>query len=326
MFIKIDNYMHFNIKRVLFAFALIFTTSAMAQSVVVSAKMDSSAIWMGEQTSIKLEVVQDKDAQLLMLIPSDTLTKGVEVLSVTKGDTTDIKNNRIQINSEIIITSFDSGFYYIPPIKCLLDKDTFATEPLSLKVVPVEVDQTNLDLKDIKDVWSPRFVLFDFIPGYVWIILLVLLLIAAAVYAYLRFFKKEALAKAQEASQIPPYEKAMDKLLKLKEEKLWQAGQDKLYYTRLIDILREYLDLRFGINAMEMTSTQILSSLRANSETKLVEKNMKSILEVADFVKFAKMRPLPDDNEASMRNAINFVKETKPQPDVEQEEPQNSKE
>ena len=207
-----------------------------------------------------------------------------------------------------------------------MDKDTFASESLSLKVVPVEVDQQNLDLKEIKDVWSPRFVLFDFIPGYVWITLLVLLVIIAVIYAYFKFFKKDALEKAQEIAQIPPYEKAMEELLKLKEEKLWQSGQDKLYYTRLIDILREYLNLRFGINAMEMTSTQILTSLRENKETKLVEKNMKSILAVADFVKFAKMRPLPDDNEASMRNAISFVEDTKPQSEEQLEETQNNKE
>ena len=77
---------------------------------------------------------------------------------------------------------------------------------------------------------------------------------------------------------------------------------------------------------MEMTSTQILTSLRENKETKLVEKNMKSILAVADFVKFAKMRPLPDDNEASMRNAISFVEDTKPQPEEQLEDTQNNKE
>ena len=96
---------------------------------------------------------------------------------------------------------------------------------------------------------------------------------------------------------------------------MWQSGQEKAYYTQLIDILREYIDSRFSINAMEMTTTEILSSLRANKETKLVENNLKTILEIADFVKFAKMRPLPEDNEASMRNAIKFVELTIPQPE-----------
>ena len=98
-----------------------------------------------------------------------------------------------------------------------------------------------------------------------------------------------------------------------KEEKLWQAGQEKEYFTRLIDILREYIDSRFSINAMEMTTTEILNSLRSNKESKLAENNIRKILEVADFVKFAKMRPLPEDNEMAMRNALEFVEMTIPQ-------------
>ena len=284
-----------------------------ANNVVMYAKMDSSAIWQGEQISIKLEVVQDKDAQVEVLIPQNNLTDEIEIIKVTDGDTIDIKNNRIQIDREIIITSFDSGFYSIPSIKSVLNNDTFATEPLSLKVVPVQVDEENLDLKDIKDVWSPRFVLFDYIPSYVWIILLILLLIGAGIYLYNKYFRNRAKQETVAEVEIIPHEKALEELYKLKEEKLWQSGQEKAYYTQLIDILREYIDSRFSINAMEMTTTEILASLRANKETKLVENNLKIILEVADFVKFAKMRPLPEDNEASMRNAIKFVELTIPQ-------------
>ena len=291
-----------------------------ANNVVMYAKMDSSAIWQGEQISIKLEVVQDKDAQVELLIPQGKLTEEIEIIKVTDGDTTDIKNNRIQIDREIIITSFDSGFYSIPPIKSVLNSDTFSTESLSLKVVPVQVDQENLDLKDIKDVWSPRFVIFDYIPSYVWVILLILLFAGVGVYLYRKYFRNKETQEAEAETMIIPHEKALEELYKLKEEKLWQSGQEKQYYTQLIDILREYIDSRFSINAMEMTTTEILASLRANKETKLVENNMKTILEVADFVKFAKMRPLPEDNEASMRNAIKFVELTIPQLEEEKEE------
>ena len=299
--------------------ALFFVGQTINANVIMYAKMDSAAIWQGEQTSIKLEVVQDKDAKLELLIPQPELTPGIEVIKVTDGDTLDIKNNRIQINREIIITSFDSGFYSIPPIKSFVDKDTFYTESLSLKVVPVQISEEELDLKDIKGVWSPRFVLFDFIPIYVWIILLVLICIAGGAYFYLKYIKKQPHQEAESIVKIPPHEKALNELNMLKEEKLWQAGQSKLYFTRLTDILREYLYSRFSINAMEMTSTEILTSLKSNKETKLVEKNMKQILEVADFVKFAKMSPLPEDNESAMRNAINFVELTIPQPDEVEE-------
>ena len=102
-------------------------------------------------------------------------------------------------------------------------------------------------------------------------------------------------------------------LSQLRDEKLWQEGREKEYYTHLTDILREYLFGRFGIQAMEMTSSQILSILRSNQETKVLNKQMKEILEMADFVKFAKVKPTPDDNEAAMRNAVAFVEETRPE-------------
>ena len=111
--------------------------------------------------------------------------------------------------------------------------------------------------------------------------------------------------------------------LKVSMNNITEKYGNKIYQystTTGLDILREYIDSRFSINAMEMTTTEILASLRANKETKLVENNMKTILEVADFVKFAKMRPLPEDNEASMRNAIKFVELTIPQPEEEKEE------
>ena len=299
--------------------ALFFVTQTINANVIMYAKMDSATIWQGEQISIKLEVVQDKDEKLELLIPQPELTAGIEVIKVTDGDTLDIKNDRIQINREIIITSFDSGFYSIPPIKSFIDKDTFFTESLSLKVVPIQISEEELDLKDIKEVWSPRFVLFDFIPFYVWIILLALICIGIGVYLFFKYYKRHPKQKEEIIVKIPPHEKALDELNKLNEDKLWQEGQLKLYYTRLTDILREYLDSRFSINAMEMTSTEILTSLRSNKETKLVEKNMKQILEVADFVKFAKMSPLPEDNESAMRNAINFVELTIPQPEEVEE-------
>ena len=291
------------------------------EKLLVSAKMDSAVIWMGEQTSKKLAVVQNKGALAQLPVPADPLAEGVKIITVTPGDTTEKKNGRIQIAREKIVPSFDPGFSYIPPIKYVLDTDTFASQPLSLKVAPVPVDTVSIDnLKAVKGVRSPRFVLWDYIPGYVWIIILGIAVILAGAYLYYRYFRNKDENNVKAEPQIPPYEKAIQALNMLKEEKLWQGGQDKKYYTRLTDILREYLDGRFSINAMEMTSTEILDALRRNNETRVVERHMKEILNVADFVKFAKMRPLADDNEASMRYAITFVEETKPQPEPVQDE------
>ena len=295
------------------AVAALFTAlPVLAGDAVVRARMDSASIWMGEQTRIHLELVQDKDKMISMPVLRDTLTTGVEILSVSEPDTVSLGNDRIQINQDILVTSFDSGFYYIPPFRYIINNDTFSTETLSLKVIPVEVDTTQAAL-DIKDVQAPPFVLLDYISDTALTIIGIIILLALIIigYFYYRKRKKPAEEVFSLEDLLPPHERALKALETLKENKLWQNGQEKEYYTQLTDILREYIDDRFHINAMEMTSSQILSVLRSNKETKAVDNQLKQILEMADFVKFAKMRPLPDDNEASMRDAISFVEETK---------------
>lgn len=290
------------------------TAMALAQNqIVVRAQMDSAAIMMGDQTTVRLEISQDKGKFVRLPIIQDTLVAGVEVLKISKPDTIDLKNNRIQINNEVLITSFDSGLYYLPPFKYVIDDDTFATQSLSLKVVPMPVDTTHAEY-DIKTVDAPPFVLWDYVPAWVIYLLIALLVIAAGIYAYWRWGRKEKVSEAATEEQtIPPYERAIQALHELKDSKLWQQGQEKAYYTTLTEILRVYIDQRFHINAMEMTSTQIIETLRRNEETKAVNQQLRSILEMADFVKFAKMRPLPDDNEQVMRYAETFVEETKPE-------------
>lgn len=293
---------------------------AVAQSsIVVEATMDSTVLWMGEQTLIHLSMTQDEDMQVLypaVEAPGE-LVKGVEVLDISDPDTAVLANNRLNIKQEVLVTSFDSGFYYIPPFKYVFDEDTFATQSLSLKIVPVNIepDATADNAKDIKDVADPPFVLWDFIPAWVlWLILAIVLITLATMYV-IRYLRNRKVAEVVAPEvKIPPYELAMQALNELRDSKLWQQGQEKSYYTRLVDILREYIDSRFGINAMEMTSTEIMASLRGNKELKEVNKYMNEILSMADFVKFAKMRPLPDDNERVMRYAFDFVELTRPQP------------
>ena len=294
------------------------TTMKAQQPVVVEAAMDSSVLWMGEQTLIHLSLTQDAGVTVIppQIESPGVLTEGVEVVDLSQPDTTRLNNNRLQIKQEVLVTSFDSGFYYIPPFKYVIEEDTFATESLSLKIVPVDVPEeaTAADVKDIKNVVAPPFVLWDFVPAWLLILIVAVVLIAVAVYFVARYYKQRKVEAAiPPEKRIPPYELAMQELKQLRESKLWQQGQEKQYYTRLVDILREYIDSRFGINAMEMTSSQILAALQRNKDTKEVNKYLKEILSMADFVKFAKMRPMPDDNERVMHRAVDFVELTRPQ-------------
>ena len=108
------------------------------------------------------------------------------------------------------------------------------------------------------------------------------------------------------------YERTLKELDEIKQSKLWQQGKEKEYFTSITDTLRRYLVDRFGINAMEKTSAEILDSVKGIDEIVPAFEKLEQVLKLADFVKFAKFRPLPDENDLSLVNAYFFVNQTKP--------------
>ncbi|WP_243345435.1 hypothetical protein [Parabacteroides sp. FAFU027] len=293
-------------------FGLLTLPVALSAHTTVRASIDSAAIMIGQQTVIHLDVSQDKNKKVQFPSFSEGLMPGIEVLSASKPDTEEVDDRIIRIKQDLLVTSFDSGLYYIPAIKFVVGKDTLRTNSLGLKVVTLPVDTVKKEFKDIKGVMKPEWVLADYyFIGLA--ILIFLFFVVWGIYAYLRYKKDKPflITKAPEP-QLPPHIKAVSELENIKKEKLWQQGREKDYYTRLTDVLRVYLTDRFGINALEMTSAEILNIIRCFPESQTVYQNLKNILELADIVKFAKWHPVPDENEQSMINAILFIDSTKP--------------
>lgn len=305
--------------------------------VTVTAKLDSVNLLMGSMTTLGLEVVQDKGkpggfpmfrnvdpARGYVGICGDS----IELRSSYKADTVELGSGRIQINYRVPLQAFDSGTYRLPQFVYVSESDSARSNALTLNVVPIKVtaDDPIAGFAPVSEPEGKQFL--DFVPDWLadfwWIILIVILAAGAFIWAMRRYRKEgTVLRKKPEPS---PYETAMTDLRDLKARKLWEQGMEKEYFTRLTDILRVYLDRRFGINAMEMTSTEIVRSLRANETTRMSADRMRSVLEVADFVKFAKMRPLPDDNVKSYNAAVAFVEDTRPAPEPDTENGENKTE
>ena len=312
-----------NVRHIVMAAVVLLATAVTATggNVTFKAKLDSATLLMGKTTALHLEITQDKDARgFFTNEQADTLSAMIEIAARTTADTTDLGNNRIQINRDLIIQSFDSGMWIIKPIAYVVNGDTAYCNQLSLKVLPVDVSQMK-DIHDIKPVEEVPFNMFDWLPDYWWAWLLALLLIGGGIWAYHKYYKKGINPLKPSRKRLPPYEEVMINLQNLKAAQLWQQGQEKEYFTGLTDILRVYIDRRFHINAVEMTSSQIINTLKENKETKAVNEQLEMILEVADIVKFANARPLADDNEVAYQRAVNFVEATRP---VEQ--PENKEE
>ncbi len=313
-----------NVRHIVMTIVLLLAAVPMAWggNVTFKAKLDSATLLMGKTTTLHLEITQDKGARgFFPNEQADTLNAMVEIAERPAADTTDLDNNRIQINRDLIIQSFDSGMWVIKPIPYVVNGDTAYCNQLTLKVLPVDVSQMK-DIHDIKPVENVPFNLLDWLPNYWWAWLLGLLLIGAGIWAYRKYYKKGINPLKPNKKRLPPYEEAMINLQNLKAAQLWQQGQEKEYFTGLTDILRVYIDRRFDINAVEMTSSQIIDTLKKNEETKAVNEQLEMILEIADIVKFANARPLADDNEVAYQRAVNFVEATRPvveQPEKKEE-------
>ncbi len=285
--------------------------------------LDSAYVLMGKATPMHVELVTDDASQGSLVIPADSMAGKVEILKALPADTSSLGSGRREIRQEILLQSFDSGTYLLNPLRYIDGRDTVMSNRLVLKVMPAIVDSMTT-IHDYADVADVDRHLVDYLPDFLvdyglWILAVV---VAALICWFVarRMMRKDKGEVKPRTKPVPPYEQAVRALNELNAQHLCEQGHEREFYTRLTDILRVYLHGRFGINAMEMTSTQIRHSLQSNEQTRLSRANMDRVLETADFVKFAKVRPLPDDNTRAFASAMQFVEDTKPAPEPEKTE------
>lgn len=313
-----------NLKQYLFPVVLggllLVGPASMAQSLTLNAAVDSVIMPIGQQTVLHLTL--SGPSNMTYTFPTfagDTLVNGVEVLKRLPVDTLEHDQTFIKLKADYLITSFDSGLYYIPPVKVLAGTDSVFSNELAIKIMTYDVDTANYQLFDIKGVQQPPFVLAD----YLWILLVLLAALALGLggwWYYKRYLQRRAhQQEADVLASLPPHVAAIMALDKLKTERPWIAGRNKEFYTRLSDILRQYIERRFQVNAPEMTTSDILALFHRDKETQSVYQNLRQILQLSDLVKFAKLIPLENEHDLSMMNAYLFVNQTKQEevPEVE---------
>ncbi len=299
--------------------------AAAAPGISIKAAADSAVMLMGDRNALRVTVDMPASSPA-QLIDFPVMTPGVDYLPfngvdvVASDSSSVIADGRRKIDFNFTIQAFDPGTVTLPPFAVLTapGADTAFSNVVTFKVLPVDVDSLET-INPMESIVSPASRWYDYIPDWlIWVVAAIAAL--AAVFVCLRFFKKtKETAELRRNPPVPPYELAISRLNTLRSRNLAESGHEKEYYTELVDILRQYLDGRFGINAMEMTSTQIVKALRANPATRMTADEMRAVLSIADFVKFAKVRPLPDDNIKAFARATSFVEQTKPAPEPEPE-------
>ena len=286
----------------------------MILALIVSATLDSTTLFIGDQTDLHLRAIGEAGEQVTMPVLDKELIPGVEIVDRTIVDTISLKDGRVQYDQYLTVTSFEDSLFYIAPLPFVSGDDTVWSDGLTLNVVqPFEMDTTDMAITDIKGVYKAPVWWWGIFR---WVLLAVLLAgVGVAGYYLITYLQRRKLEEAGNEVVTEPLrpadEVALEKLDAIKEKKIWQQGQVKEYYTQLTDVVREYIARRFEVSSVEQTSDETLRDIRPLlSERKDLYDQLRKMLTLADLVKFAKWSTTPDENELSLRNAYTFVKET----------------
>lgn len=292
----------------------ILSPSVNAQNAEAFASIDSASIMIGDQLNMEVGITLPKGFEVRWPTFKDTLSVHIEILKASAIDTV-FTEDRNTLKQQLLITSFDSGFFEIPSItfnfKHQNDTLIFSanTNKLFLQVYTPQVDTTQA-FKIIKGPIAEPYTFREALP---WILLVLLIVIVLGLgMLYIRKRRRNQPVFTRKVKPLPPpHIVAIKKLEELRLAKIWQQGRLKMYYTQLADITREYMERRYRFDALEMTTDEILDTLKKHKINQDALNKLGAVLQLADLVKFAKAQPTALENDLSLNHSIDFVNETK---------------
>lgn len=299
-------------RALLIASAAVLSFGASAQALKVHSSIDTSQMLIGDQIGVELKAEIAAGTGLRFPVFKDTLVTGVELISAGQIDTLSREGGVLSLRQRLVVTAFDTGAYMLPAGPFISSKgDTAWGEKMFLSVNTMAVDTTK-GPADIKMPYAAPITFEEILP-YLWMGLLALVLIGAGVYGYLYWRRKQMENQPKIViPSDPPHIIAYRELDRIKEQKLWQQEKYKLYYSCLGDVLRQYIEHKFQVPALEQTSDELLRAIQQKGILKHDSfALLQVVLQTADLAKFAKAQPSAEENEQNFKNAFDFVSHTK---------------
>lgn len=242
-------------------------------------------------------------------ISGDTLT----LVEGWKLDTLRIsrKKDMMDIRGRVVFAPFEEGIYELPPIMVARSRgkvsDTLLFEAAKMDVRTMPVDTASFQPHDIKGIITYPVTFREVLPWLLGSLALVLLL-ALSIWLIMRY-RERKYGPAVPAE--PAHITALRLLDKYRGSKYWAPDKQKAFYSGVTDVLKTYIDARFGVDAPEMTTAELFDALKDCQDiTPDMYDGLKDMFERADFVKFAKHLANDDENASVLPLAVRFVTST----------------
>lgn len=204
---------------------------------------------------------------------------------------------------------FDADTIQLPPLPiAFANGDTAYTKPLDLIITETPSPDDLNDMAPIKDIHREETVWTDYLP---WI--LGGLGVLAVIMGLFWLASRSRRSKIQSRSiEILPHELALKKLEALSRKQLIYNGFVKEHYAELTFILREFLEKRFSIPALESTTDETLQYLKNQAFPSEENTALKHLLEQADLAKFAKIIPPESFHTEALETARKIIQLSTP--------------
>jgi len=281
--------------------------------ITVSSVVDKSKITIGDLIRYRVTVSHGAEVQVDLPGPGANLG-GFEIRGYQVREPKREKDNIVH-SAEYTISTFLTGEFAIPPLTIAykMPGDTvsrfLSTESIKITVESVKPSEAG-DIRDIKPPFEiPRN--WWLVARNVGIVLFVLGLAILGIAGYRRHKQGKSLLPVRSEPPRPPHEIALEAINRLIQSGLLENGEIKQFYVELSEIVRRYLEGRYFITAMEMTTTEVLDNMASASVSSEDVELVKSFLETCDLVKFAKYVPTAEENEATVKSAFELVERTK---------------
>lgn len=275
----------------------------------ISFDISPRKITVGDPVELTLQLSVNEDARVL--IPGQAELSPAEVIRI---DT--LRQKGKQRTFAYTLSLFEPGSFDLSDVPVIIHQggeiDTLWFDPGVIEVESVISPEDSLaDIRDIRPPvelgWSWR----DVLPY----VVVFSLLLAAGIVGYI-FWKKwnrrQSGLIGWEPPPPPPYQTALRKLEVLRIKKLWQNGFTKEYYSELVEIVKHYIGGRFGFDAPEMTTYELMNARDNWAPEAGIFKLIERIIFCADLVKFAEFQPRRDDNEKCLEAGFSYLEATKP--------------
>jgi hypothetical protein len=288
-----------------------------AQNVEVEGKVNDTKVQVGKPFTLDLSLkvpygwfVEWNDFAI------DTLSEQLDIIKRSEVERTADADSNVIVKQQLTLMTFDTGQIQVPAVgltyaKSFDDPDRLKayTDPINLYSTTITVD-TTMAYKPIVEPIAAPVQMKEVFPWILAVLLMALVVFGIWDWRKHRKTKVDADGNIVRGPVIPPYDKAVGDLENLRQQKLWQSGKVKEYFSSLTDIAREYIEGQFGVNAVEMTTDDILEEVKPLHFSQETYNKLKETMEVADLVKFAKYSAANLESENAMNSMTEFVNES----------------